>query len=154
MMRPRFEKPVDTAQDMVDRNITLFEFWYYYPSRKDRLESLNIPEYSTIAENMILTDENQYHYTEYYHFVEKYIHEAGTHAIIMGYLDYYVLQVAPMHKWWKSSETVPLGMRHGGYITDRNWILNEEYALNILHFQQVCLEVLLVVIVMIFFRLV
>ena len=37
MMRPRFEDPIDTAKDMVEKNITLFESEYYFHGDKERI---------------------------------------------------------------------------------------------------------------------
>ena len=120
MMRPRFEDPIDTAKDMMENNITLFMHQYFYTSNKQFLLSLDIPEYTFIAENMVgIKDLN-----EYYYYVEHYIHGSATHAIMQEALRHDLLQVAPMEKWWKSSESVP-GNPYGGYLSSRNWIMNE-----------------------------
>ena len=120
-MRPRFEDPIDTAKDMVDNNIILFDHEYYYSSMKRALLSLDIPEYTFIAENMVSVKD----WDEYHQYVEHYIHGSGTHAFIQGNLDYDALQVAPMEKWWKSSENVPGMNPYGSYLSRRNWIMNE-----------------------------
>ena len=119
-MRPRFEDPIDTAKDMMDNSITLFEHEYYYSSNKQSLLDLDIPEYTFIAENMVSVKD---FYEEKY-YVEHYIHGSGTHAFLRGNLDSSELQIAPMEKWWKSSESVP-GNPYGGYLSSRNWIMNE-----------------------------
>ena len=120
-MRPRFEDPIDTAKDMMDNNITLFELEYYYPLMKQFLLDLDIPEYTFIAENMVsVKDWDEYHYYQ-----EHYIHGSGTHALMQGNLVYDDLQIAPMEKWWKSSESVPGMNPYGSYLSSRNWILNE-----------------------------
>ena len=121
MMRPRFEDPIDTAKDMMDNNITLFEQQYYYASNKQFLLDLDIPEYTFIAENMVSVKD----WDEYDYYIEHYIHGSGTHAFMQGNLDYSNLQIAPMEKWWKSSEIVPGKTLYGSYLSRRNWIMNE-----------------------------
>ena len=120
MMRPRFEDPIDTAKDMMDNNITLFELYYFYPTLKQSLLDLDIPEYTFIAENMVSVKD----YDEYWYYVEHYIHGSGTHAFMHGYLGNDALQIAPMEKWWKSSEIIP-GNPYYSYLSSRNWIMNE-----------------------------
>ena len=120
-MRPRFEDPIDTAKDMMDNNITLFEMEYYYSSAKQSLLSLDIPEYTYIAENMVSVKD----YDEYIYYNEHYIQGLGTHATMQGNLNYLNLQIAPMEKWWKSSEVVPGRHCYGNYLSKRNWMMNE-----------------------------
>ena len=121
MMRPRFEDPIDTAKDMMDNNITLFMRQYLYPSNKQFLLKLDIPEYTFIAENMVSVKD----WDEYYYYVEHYVHGSGTHAFMQGNLGYQELQIASMEKWWKSSESVPGITPYGSYLSGRNWIMNE-----------------------------
>ena len=121
MMRPRFEDPIDTAKDMMENNITLFTHQYYYPTDKQHLLSLDIPEYTFIAENMVSVKD----WNEYYYYVEHYLHGSGTHASKGSGPVYRELQIAPMEKWWKSSEFVPGNTPYGSYLSGRNWIMNE-----------------------------
>ena len=68
MFRPRFEDPIDSAQDVVDRNITIYELEYFYQGLKVGLLSLNSSEWTHIAETMVPVkdwDEWDY-YTEHY----------------------------------------------------------------------------------------
>ena len=56
MLRPNFEVPLDSAQDIVDNNKILYvlpngETW------KQFLEISPVPEYNKLAENMIITKE-------------------------------------------------------------------------------------------------
>ena len=120
MMRPRFEDPIDTAKDIMDKNITLFIHEYYYRIERKFLLDLDIPEYTFIAENMVsVKDEDEYSY-----YTEHYIHGSGTHAFMKGNLEYKDLQIAPMEKWWKSSESVPI-FSYASYLSNKNWIRNE-----------------------------
>ena len=122
MMRPRFEDPIDTAKDMMDNNITVFEHEYYFSASKQYLLGLDIPEYTYIAENMVSVKD----WDEYADFAKHYIHGSGTHAFSMGSLTSADLETAPMDQWWKSSESVPeTTSNYKSYLSRRNWILNE-----------------------------
>ena len=116
-MRPRFEDPIDTVKDMMDNNITLFRVDYGYQSLKEVLLSLDIPEYTFIAENMvsITWDEREY-------YMEHYIHGSGTHAVMTSSLDYDELKIG---EWWKSSEYVPGVSNYVNWLSNRNWKMNE-----------------------------
>ena len=122
-MRPRFEDPIDTAQDLVDNNITVFDFEGLILQRKRALFEFNITEYTTIAENMVSVKD----WDEYYQFIDTNIMEAGTHAIMDGYISYSLRELYPMEKWWKSKEVIPLGNPYGTYSTNRKWIFLEVF---------------------------
>ena len=120
IMRPRFEKPIDFAKDIVDRNITIIEREYTFASLKAFLFSLNIPEYTIIAENMMEVTQQ-----EWLEYTETLIMEDGTHATMRSHLDYDTTQIAPMDKWWKSEERLPGENPYIMYISSRKWISNE-----------------------------
>ena len=75
ILRPNFEEPLDTAKQLVEKNITLYmipgrEIW-----KRFLLES-SIPEYNILGETMIIAD-------DYNHFDNITLHDvigAGTHA--------------------------------------------------------------------------
>ena len=70
MFRPRFEDPIDSAKDAVEKNITLFELQYYYEGLKWNLLNLNITEWTHIAENMVPVK----NWDEYDYYTKHYIH--------------------------------------------------------------------------------
>ena len=105
----------------MDNNITLFALEYYYASRKQFLLSLDIPEYTFIAENMVSVKD----WDEFSYYVEHYVHGSGTHAFMQGNLYNDELQIAPIEKWWKSKESVPASNFYLSYLSGRNWIMNE-----------------------------
>ena len=105
---------------MMDNNITVFFHEYYYHSQKGYLLSLDIPEYTFIGENMMSVKD----WDVYDYYVKHHIHELGTHALIQGNLQYTDLQLAPMDKWWKSSECIP-DNPFGSFLARRDWIMNE-----------------------------
>ena len=54
LLRPNFEEPLDTPQQLVEKNITLFNF----PTGqifKQFLQNSNLPGYKILGDNMIVT---------------------------------------------------------------------------------------------------
>ena len=82
---------------------------------------LDMPEYTYIAENILPINS----WDEYDHYVTHYLHGTGTHAFMRGYLQYEDLMLAPMDKWWKSSESVPGTNSYGSLLSRRDWRMNE-----------------------------
>ena len=111
MMRPRFEDPINSVQDLVARNITLIKGPLVFKTFKSNLLRRNTSDYTTLANNMIvaanLSDEADIgRYNElYYDTVRTKILEEGTHAIVKSYLTRNDLFYGgKMEKWWKSTE--------------------------------------------------
>ena len=120
MFRPRFEDPIDSAQDAVDRNITIFTHQFFYPSSKVDMLSINSSDWTHIAETMVPVN-----WDEYENYTRDFIHGNGTHAFIRSYLSSGDLAIAPAEKWWRSSEKIPGDYPWGGYLSAKNWMLNE-----------------------------
>ena len=116
-MRPNFEEPLDTAKQLVEKNITLYdvpgtEIW------KQFLQDSSIPEYKKLGETFIITD-------NYDHFDNISKHDvigAGTHAYMGGGVDDTQLD---MGRWYRSKEMVSGMYPVGGYLTNKKWHLNE-----------------------------
>ena len=82
MFRPRFEDPIDSAKDMVEKNITLIDIWHQYPFWKQILLSVNSSEWTQLAENMVPMkswDEFEYYHD---HYVQGNRTSGGTHAFL------------------------------------------------------------------------
>ena len=126
-MRPRYEDPIDTVKDMVEKNITVFEHWMRYASLKDSLLELNVPEYTIIAENMVSTggDTVTEGWQTFKDWMVYYVGELGTHAVIRGAVDYVMNGHISSKGWWKSEETIPGRNSYAGFPTSRKWLLNE-----------------------------
>ena len=76
-MKPNFESPVNTAKDMVERNITLYrgpgsQLW------RQMLSQSKIPEYRKIAESMIITES----WEQFNAMTKNEMLSKGTHAIM------------------------------------------------------------------------
>ena len=124
IMRPRFGDPINSAEDMVEKNITLIADSRVFEQWKNVILELNYTEWDFIAENMIPVSGGNW--TIWTNFIRKHIIEKGTHALLEGNLKLTDLRAAPMEKWWKSKEAViPNDSPYAGSVTARKWILNE-----------------------------
>ena len=111
MMRPRFEDPINSVQDLVARNITLIDGPLTFAKFKSNLLAQNTSDFTTLANNMIvvanlshITDTTRYNEL-YYETVRTKILEEGTHAIVKSHLSRRdLIDGGKMEKWWKSTE--------------------------------------------------
>ena len=113
ILRANFDDPVDSAQDIIDSNLTLFdvpwsEMW------KQWLATHANPLYRKISETMIISES----YDHYDELIEHGIIENNTHVWMGGYL-------TPWEKslglWWKSKEIVEGFQGFGGFLTRKKW---------------------------------
>ena len=117
ILRPNFEEPIDTAKQMVEKNITIVatpgnDIW------KKFLLNSAVPAYQTLGENLIVADS----WEQDYNLSTQGILDAGTHARMEGYLVPYYLV---MGKWYRSKEKVAGKYPYGGFLTNKKWHLNE-----------------------------
>ena len=117
ILRPNFEDPLNTAQDLVDNNITMFGKPYNYHSYIFN-ESVD-PALKELAKTYHTAEKWDEYSNEniIYH-----IHEKGTHALIYSYLQPDYLKFG---KWWRSTEHIPGLNPYGGFLSRRNWYLDE-----------------------------
>ena len=125
-MRPNFEEPLDTAKQLVEKNITLYnvpgtEIW------KQFLLESSIPEYNILGEHYIIAD-------DWDHFVNMTEHDAigaGTHAQMVSYLSPRLLSLGENKEinsgrgWYRSKEKLAGHFPYAGYLTNKKWHLNE-----------------------------
>ena len=118
MLKQRFEDPIDSAKQIIENNITLFEvpsgdYWVQF------LANSPIPEYQTLSPHLKLAG----NWIEFFNLIEHGIIGNGTHAImsftIMG-------KWKSLGRWWRGN--LVLGnYPYGGYLSDKKWHLNEAY---------------------------
>ena len=119
MNRPNFEKPINTPEDLIEKNITLFEipggeYWAQF------LANSPIPEYNTLSKSMVIAKD----YDQYDHMIEFGIIGNGTHAKMVPYLtpwDKY------LGRWWQG-DLVLGNFPYGGYFSDKKGYLNEAFV--------------------------
>ena len=117
ILRPNFEEPLDTAKQLVEKNITIYmtpgtQIW------KQFLLKSSIPEYNILGETFLIPD-------DWDHFdiiSEHYVIGNGTHAYMTGSLYPYFLA---MGRWHRSKEKLAGDHPYGGYLTNKKWHMNE-----------------------------
>ena len=129
MMRPNFEEPLDTAKQMVEKNITLY-FIKFAQIQKQFLLLSSIPEYNILGDNVIFAE----NWEHYYNITRDGVIGAGTHAQMTSAISPPLLALG---KWHRSKERVSGNNPYTGFLTKKKWHLNEEMAKHLLHFQQV-----------------
>ena len=116
-MRPNFEEPLDTAKQLVEKNITLYDGPGYEIWKQFLLDS-PIKEYKILGKNMIIA--NDYDHFDY--ISKNYVIGEGTHAYMGGSLLPFELA---MGRWYRSQEKMAGDYPFGGYLTNKKWHLNE-----------------------------
>jgi len=117
ILRPNFEEPLDTAKQLVDKNVTLYDIPGTQIWKQFLLES-SIPEYNILGETLIITDD----YDQFYNISKHDVIGNGTHAYMGGFLG--PVELA-MGRWYRSKEKVSGNHPYGGYLTNKKWHLNE-----------------------------
>ena len=116
MFKPRFEEPIDSAKQLIENNITLFdmagnEYWVQF------LANSPIPEYQTLSKRLIIPND----WDELWHLIEDGIIGNGTHAQMSYSLTPYEKSLG---RWWKGN-LVQGDYPYAGYLSDKKWHLNE-----------------------------
>lgn len=118
-MRPNFEDPLDTAKQLVEKNIILCgspgaEMW------KQFLIDSPIPEYKILGENFIIAVTwNHYWSMSQYNIIED-----GTHAKMTSYLNPWEKSLGE-RGWHRSKEKVSGKYPYSGFLTNKKWQVNE-----------------------------
>ena len=117
ILRPNFEEPLDTAKQLVEKNITLYDAPGGELMKQWLLES-SIPEYNILGKTYLIADD----WNHFLNITEHDVIGAGTHAMMAGYITSYYLD---MGRWHRSTEKVAGDYPYVGYLTNKKWHLNE-----------------------------
>ena len=117
ILRPNFEEPLDTAKQLVEKNITLYG-WPGGDIWKQFLLESSILEYNILGETMIIP----YDWDHYWYITEHDVMGEGAYAYMIGYL--YPSDLA-MGKWYRSKEKLAGDNPYAGYLTNKKWHMNE-----------------------------
>ena len=117
ILRPNFEEPLDTAKQLVKKNITIYaipgsEIW------KQFLLESSIPEYNILGETYLIADD----WDHFENITEHYVMGNGTHAWMSGSL---YPKILAMGRWYRSKEKLAGDNPYAGYLTNKKWHLNE-----------------------------
>ena len=124
ILRPNFEEPLDTAKQLVEKNITIY-FWPGAESNRQWLVEFPTPKYKILGENSIIADD----WDDFYNITANDVMGAGTHAQMGTLVDYIDVQLGEEHhpkgRGWYRSKTKVSGSPYSGFLTDKKWHLNE-----------------------------
>ena len=113
ILKANYDDPVDSAQDIVDRNLTLFIIPYSFMWKQWLATHAN-PLYRKISETMIIPESPR----QFYGLMKHGIMRDNTHVTMVGYL-------GPWEKslglWWRSKERVEGYQGFAGFLTRKNW---------------------------------
>jgi len=138
ILRPNFEEPLDTAKQLVEKNITLYDIPGTEIWKQFLLES-SITEYNILGENLTIIADDWDHFN---YMSEHDAIGAGTHAYMAASISPRDLsygenkEINSGRGWYRSKEEVAGKYPYGGYLTNKKWHLNEEMARHLLYFQQ------------------
>ena len=111
MLRPNFEKPIDSAKDLVEREIQLFT-WPNGHIWKQFLKNSPIPEYKILGEQLYVSkDHDDYDYITKHGVIEE-----GTHARFTAYINQKHLSYG---SWYRSKELVSGRNPYVGYLCNK-----------------------------------
>ena len=148
LIKPAYNAPVDTAQDVWDRGLTINiipvgAIW------KQFLELSTIPIYNKLAERVVLAKEGFILQTSYFHvslfeqddadFLHQTrygVHGNGTHVQMQGLGSWQTLDTS-MGRWYRSKETIAGKNPYFGYLANKRWPLNEAITMHLMYFAQV-----------------
>ena len=127
MKRPQFEDPIDTLKDLVDQNITIFEYDFLFNNLRSVYLSVNTSEWDSVAQTMVPAKVCTYCFDTngtYHFYMKHHVHGNRSHAFLKGYLFTEDKEVMDKENWWRSKK-IAYDNPYGGVMTSRNWILNE-----------------------------
>ena len=128
MMKPNFESPAHTLRQILDRNITLYVEPGSYAYKVEFSRS-DIPELREIAETMIITKS----WYEYDDLTKHGLLSSGTHVRMSAMLWTFEYPWGREYNngrgFYRGEERRGDGFYpFGGYLTSKNWHLNEEFT--------------------------
>ena len=128
-MEPQFEEPLDTAKQLVEKNITLYgipgsQIWkqFLVESSKD--------EYKILGENFLIPDWDK-DWDNFYNIAKYDVIGAGTHAYMASRISLIKVNIGENKEinsgrgWYRSKERVEGHYPYAGYLTNKKWHLNK-----------------------------
>ena len=128
-MKPNFEEPLDTAKQLVERNIKILLNPDIGENNRQSLLDSPIPEFKILGENAVIADD----WYQYDDMMRYDIMGAGTHAIIDYMVNWDAENIGRKYHpdnrnitWYASKEKVGGEWTpYAGYIANKKWHLNE-----------------------------
>ena len=119
LLRPRYEEPVETAADLIKRNITPF---YAYGGEIIRqvLAASSDPVYQELSQRLVIPKD----WDEHDDMMRK-VTSTGLFAVIGTYPDTYVVPVEEFDDWYRSSETIAGDYPCQVHLANKKWPLKK-----------------------------
>ena len=130
LLMPVFEKPVNSAQDILDRGMIPFteHVGGFYI---DFLKESPSPVYNQLAEISYLPRDNE----EFMKIMEEDVHGAGTHVYITG--NFLTKKQKELGDYYWSRDILSGLSQWSCWVTNKRWPLNDALAVHLLRMQQV-----------------
>ena len=119
LLRPSYEEPVETAADLIKRDITPF----FIPGGeiyKQAFAASSDPDYQEISRRLVIAKD----WDEYEDMVSKVI-STGLFADIGTVPDVWYVPEEEYKYWYKSSETIGGNYPYVGHFTNKKWPLQK-----------------------------
>ena len=138
LIQPKFNSPVDTSEQLVDRNITVATYMLMERVLEVLSNSVD-PSYRKIAETTYIPKSD----TEYRNILKYQVLTLGSHAMVCGYMHEYDLHDGYFYndgRGFYRSKDIVMGINpYNGHLTSKKWVLNE----GDLDFHYFCKDILL-----------
>ena len=148
MKTPQFEDPINTVKDLVDQNITIFEYRHKFDDSRSFYLRENTSDWNHVANTMLPVGSywccccNPDDFiTSWQYYIKFHVHGNKTHAFLKGFLDEDDFEVKPVKgynsfilnkkSWWRSDKIEIGTNRYNADLSSRNWILNEVSLLSL-----------------------
>jgi hypothetical protein len=128
LLMPQYEKPVNSAQDVLDRGMIPF-VWERGAYFRDHLLQSTNPTYQKLGEIVVVPKD----YEQYWNMMKEDVLLANTH-VYLGYLNFDDKSLGKFHE---SKDVLEGISKSGGNIVNKKWSLGEEFSYHLLVFQQV-----------------
>ena len=119
LLRPRFEKPVESAADLISRDITPF----YYPGGHIWIQFFAAspdPNYQEISKRLYIAKD-----TDEFDDLLRKVTSTGSYAQIGALPSQRVVKVEDYKHWYRSTETVSGTFKFGIHLINKKWPLKE-----------------------------
>ena len=124
LIQPKFNSPVDTPEQLVDRNITV-ETYMLMERVLEALSNSTDETYRKIAETAYIPKSD----TEYRDIQKHQVLTLGTHAIMCGFMYDVDLEYGYLYNdgrgFYRSKDIVKGINPYTGHLSSKKWVLNE-----------------------------
>ena len=118
LLRPRYEEPVETAADIINRDITPF-YSPFGQIMREFLAASPDPNYQEISRRMVISN----NWTEYYGMFDKVI----TTGLFAQIATVPTVPEEEHKKWYRSTETIVGFFPYGVHLTNKKWPLKKVF---------------------------